>query len=372
MKKLLLFATIFTILTYAGPKADIEAANKLFDAKRNDEAIEILKKSVLVKGEEKEFEEINFFLAKNIAKTEEEVIMYLNKIVEDKNSKTDIAISSSRELLNRVKTDTERIRHAEELNSRLNGENPIVLGQLAYLYDKVDDKDKYNEIYNKAMQNEKVEFKATFLYAITENMLVTGNANGINYANKIIALNKPDISSDVYILLSDYYFDKVNNKKTGEEYLLLSEKTSPKRPGILYAIANRYLAINEKTKAYNYLLKVEKLLPNNSEVTARLFIVSVDLLKTKEEARYATLLKKISKINNVDLGTLLYNNNNIKGAEKYYKLALKEKNSKANLGLAYVEASKGNKTLAIKYAELAKKAKVKGAENILNELKSIK
>lgn len=65
MKKLLLLsATLFTLLTYAGPKADIEAAKKLFEAKKNKEAVELLKKSVLVKGEEKEFEEINFFLAK--------------------------------------------------------------------------------------------------------------------------------------------------------------------------------------------------------------------------------------------------------------------------------------------------------------------
>lgn len=373
MKKLLLLsATLFTLLTYAGPKADIEAAKKLFEAKKNKEAVELLKKSVLVKGEEKEFEEINFFLAKNVAQTAEEVVMYLNRIVADKTSKTDISIASNRELLNRAKTDPERVRLAEELNVRLDGENPIVLGQLAYLYDKVDNKVKYDEIYNKAMKNSNEDFKATFLYAITENMLVTGNANGINFANKILALNKPAVSSEVYLLLSDYYFDKMNNKRKGEEYLLLSEKVAPKSPEILYAIATRYLSINEKVKGYNYLLKVEKLLPNNSEVVARLFVVSVDLGKAKEEVKYGTLLKKLAKINNTNLGTLLYNSDNLKGAEKYYKLGLKEKNAEANLGLAYVEAAKGNKALAIKYAEAAHKAKVQGAETILNELKLMK
>ena len=65
MKKLLLLsATLFTLLTYAGPKADIEAAKKLFEAKKNKEAVELLKKSVLVKGEEKEFEEIDKLLRK--------------------------------------------------------------------------------------------------------------------------------------------------------------------------------------------------------------------------------------------------------------------------------------------------------------------
>lgn len=373
MKKLLLLsATLFTLLTYAGPKADIEAAKKLFEAKKNKEAVELLKKSVLVKGEEKEFEEINFFLAKNVAQTAEEVVMYLNRIVADKTSKTDIAIASNRELLNRAKTDPERVRLAEELNVRLDGENPIVLGQLAYLYDKVDNKVKYDEIYNKAMKNSNEDFKATFLYAITENMLVTGNANGINFANKILALNKSAVSSEVYLLLSDYYFDKMNNKRKGEEYLLLSEKVAPKSPEILYAIATRYLSINEKVKGYNYLLKVEKLLPNNSEVVARLFVVSVDLSKAKEEVKYGTLLKKLAKINNTNLGTLLYNSDNLKGAEKYYKLGLKEKNAEANLGLAYVEAAKGNKALAIRYAEAAHKAKVQGAETILNELKLMK
>ncbi|WP_068268647.1 hypothetical protein [Caviibacter abscessus] len=369
MKKILLTsAALFTILTYAGPKADIEAANKLYEAKKTQEAQELLKKSVLVKGEEKEFEEINLHLAQTVAKTDAEIKMYLGKITANKESKTDIAKYANRQLLNMVSTDKERVALAEELNARYESKDAVTLGQLAYLYDKVENKNKYSEIYNLAMKNTNKNFIATFLYAIAENMLVRGNANGLNFANKVIALNISEISARTHIIISDYYFDILKDKTKGYNSLNSAEKLAPKSAEIIYTIGLRYLTLNELTKSYNYLQKVDKLAPNNSEITMRLFIVSSKIGKTKDEAVYASRLKKLHKANNTMLGTLLLNNNNATGAEKYYKLGLRDKNNDANLGLAYVEAAKGNKAAALKWATTAKQLKVAGAEEFIKQL----
>lgn len=368
MKKILLTsAALLTILSYAGPKADIEAANKLYEAKKPQEAQALLKKSVLVKGEEKEYEEINLHLAQT-AKTEAEAKMYLEKITANKTSKTDVAKYANRQLLNIVTTDKERISLAEELNVRFEGKDPVTLGQLAYLYDKVDNKAKFNEIYNGSVKNTDKNFVATFLFAITENMLVRGNAKGLNYADKLFALNISEISARAHIIVSDYYFDILKDKTKGYKSLGEAEKLSPKTPEVIYTIGLRYLTLNEVTKAYSYLQRTDKLVKDNPEVTMRLFIISAKLGKTKDESTYASRIKKLEKVNNTMLGTVLLNNNILNAAERYYKLGLKDKNNDANLGLAYVEAAKGNKSAAMKWATIAKNLKVKGADEFIKQL----
>ena len=61
------------------------------------------------------------------------------------------------------------------------------------------------------------------------------------------------------------------------------------------------------------------------------------------------------------------------GADKYANKALKDdKNKEANLILAFVQASKGNKGLALKYVREAKKDKIEGAENLEQQILNLK
>ena len=61
------------------------------------------------------------------------------------------------------------------------------------------------------------------------------------------------------------------------------------------------------------------------------------------------------------------------GAENYANKALKDdKNKEANMVLAFVQGSKGNKGLALKYVREAKKDKIEGAEQLEQQILNLK
>lgn len=367
MKKIIAISALLTsLLAIAGPKADLQTASKLLAEKKVDQAIKVLKDSKNTKGEEAEYEYINYVLAQN-AKTPEEAIAYLKKAAENPKSNSRVAVQANRYLLDSAKTNKEKIKYLEMLISRPDQDTVDYIGYLAALYKVENETSKFNDIV-KLIENTKKQDKIDTFNLYLGRVLLGENkeSEGISYLNKAANSKFVNIKSSVYLAYADYYLAKKDAKNV-IKYLNAASIYN----GNYSVISERFLKyLGDVKTAYSYAEKAYNT-DGSAPHLRDVFVLSTIAKDSKGEAKYVSLLKK-KGAKNIVLADLLYNNGIYGPAEKYAKLALKDKAKEADRLLSLIYGNTGKIDLAITHAKKAVANKVTGADNILKQLEAIK
>lgn len=369
MKKIIAISALLTsLLAIAGPKEDINKAEDLFKKGKNEEAIKILKESKNVKGEEAEYELINYELATKFSKTNEEAIEYLKKAAENPKSNSQAAVQANIYLVNSAKTNKERIKYLEMLNERFNKTDLDTLSNLAALYKVENETSKFNDIVKLIENTKRQDVIDNFNLLLGSTLLGTNKeSDGISYLNKAANSKFVNIKSGVYLAYADYYAAK---KDTKNVIKYLNGASIDKENYRL--ISDRFLKyLGDVKTAYSYAEKAYNNSPAVNEYLNYVFALSTITKDSKGEAKYASLLKK-KGAKNITLAVLLHNNGIYEPAEKYAKLALKDKSKEADLVLSLIYGNTGKIDLAITHAKKAVANKVTGADNILKQLEAKK
>ena len=345
MKKIIAISALLTsLLAIAGPKADIQTANKLFAENKRDQAIKVLKDSKNVKGEEAEYEMINYVLAKEYSKSPEEAIEYLKKAVENPKSDSRAAIQANIDLIKIAKTNKEKIKYLEMLNKREG--NFEALSNLAALYKVENETSKFNYIVKSIENTKNQDIIDNFNLLLGKYLLdLNKESDGLSYLNKAENSKFVNVKSKVYLAYAEYYVAK-KDVKNATKYLNAASVDKRNYHLISYRFLNH---LGDVKTAYSYAEKAHKDSPANIEYLKHVFVVSIVAKDSKGEERYASLLKKIGA-KNITLANLLrssaiylnriYRNEIYGSAEKYAKLALKDKSKGADDLLKELEAIK--------------------------------
>lgn len=335
MKKMIIFSTLLTsLLTIAGPKADLERANKLFDENKQEEAIKILKKSKNAKGEEEIYEHINYILSLRYSSSLEEMIGYLKKAVENPESTSQDAVNANYRLVNFVLNE-EKIKYLEILINRIalmNKKDPYIEGVLAGEYKVKNMKDKFNNLL-KSIENSKDQiFIDKFNLSLGNYLLVHyGNIEGQIYLYKAIDSKDINVKSGVYLSLADYNI-RNNNFEMASRRLKEASISEEK-----YAsIANRFKEIGDFKSAYIYSEKAYNFQPNILMYLENAFAFAYKVNDSKAIEKYQNMMKK-KGAKNIHFAYALFNQQIYQGAEEYAKLALKDGSKNASSLLKYIE-----------------------------------
>lgn len=369
MKKIIAISALLTsLLAIAGPKADLQTANKLLAEKKVDQAVKVLKDSKNVKGEEAEYELINYELATKFAKSNEEAIEYLKKAAENPKSNSQAAVQANIYLANSAKTNKEKIKYLEMLNERFNKSDLDTLSVLAALYKVENETSKFNDIVKLIENTKRQDVIDNFNLLLGRALLGTNKeSEGISYLNKAANSKFVNIKSGVYLAYADYYVVKKDAKNVIKYLNAASIDKENYR-----LISDRFLNVLGDVKtAYSYAEKAYNNSPAVNEYLQYVFVLSTITKDSKGEAKYANLLKK-KGAKNITLAVLLHNNGINESAEKYAKLALKDKSKEADFLLSLIYGNTGKIDLAITHAKKAVANKVTGADNVLKQLEAIK
>lgn len=372
MKKLIATTMLLaSLVAIAGPKEDIQKANKLLEQNKLSEAKEVLKKSKKTKGEEAEYELINYELATRFSNTTEEAISYLKKAAENPNSTSQYAVQSNIYLINSSKTNKDKIKYLEMLVARPNQDTVDNVGILAALYKAENQTSKFNDLVKKVEGTKRQDIIDNFNLFLGQTLLLQLNkeSDGMIYLNKAATSKFKNIKASTYLVYADYYVIKKDAKKVAS-YLNSAAQINPDT-NTYSIVADRFVTrLGDLKSAYSYAEKAYKLEPKSKQLLNQVFIYAVANKDSKAEAKYADLIKK--DVKNIGVAFLLHQNGLFDASEKYAKLALKDKSKEADLLLAAIYGNTGKLDLAITHAKNAVKNKVEGAQKILTQLEAIK
>ncbi len=358
MKKIItLSALIVSMLTLAGPKADLEKAKKLIQENKEKEAVKVLRNSKEAKGEEKEFEKINFNLGQYYLsnKNNEEAIKYLEKVSKNTSSKTNEAKASDDYLYQLSKTNSDKIKYLERLSNRLDNKNMEMLVGLVLLNEKENNSDKIKEILKKAKSNGADFLDQLYLFVAQEIIMEDYN-KADKYIDKALKSKNPKVLASTHFLLAAYNLEKGNEDKAISE-MKKSESSLPNDAETLFNIAELYRAKGDLKENYNYLKKSYKLSPKEPAIILNLMLNSFKQKNTKEENKWLGILRNTNKeYTDLNIAAVFLENSELQISEKYAKKAVK-KDGKANLLLSYIYFQENKKDLAITYAKKALKVK---------------
>ncbi|WP_314011329.1 hypothetical protein [Pseudostreptobacillus hongkongensis] len=381
-KKLLILATlIISTLSVAGTKEDYEAAYKKYETSKNIEQYEkdLLefvsknKQDVYVNGAKIDLAQIE--LSK---KNPSRALAYYKDILND----TTLSNSDREEILKTIYVLTddlnERVKVLDQL-LKLNAKSVLYQSEKVKVYNSLGKKSEATKLYNdfaKALsENEKLEFNA---------LLIEGYINDSKdtEAEELAKTLANDKSSNVK-LTGKYYLGIIEAKKQDYTKAILnleeaSKLGSSKNIDVELMLYNIYQGTGNYEKALEKAL-VLKDLTKSGDTYLDVIVLAERLKKTKvaedairELRTQITDKETLANINYV-LAKSLVDQGLDQSAEKYAKKAISEdKNSAGNGVLAVIYGRKGNKKEALKYLDLAKKAKVQGLETLekqLNELK---
>ncbi len=375
MKKIIaLTALLASMSIFAGPKADLEKAEKLIKQNKIEEAMNIFKKSKKVKGEEKEYEKVNVSLALYYInqKNEEEAMKYLNKVSEDLSSKTEEAKMSDNYLYQLSKSNKDKIKYLTRFSNRMDNKELNVLVALVYLNTVENNNLEVNRIMSEANKNG-INFVELLNYNLISTLILEDYAKAEIYINKSLNSKNSNIVANTHLLLAMYNFENKNDDKANIE-LEKAEKKGENNPEILYKISEIYKVKGDLNKNYEYLKKAYKLAPKEEIIILNLILNSFDRKDEKSENRWIGILKNLNKnYNYLSIAAVYLQNNEFDIAEKYALKAVKT-DSKANLMLAIIYGNKGDKDLSEKYAKkaLENEETKKDAQQIFKQLKKFK
>lgn len=369
MKKILaISAMIASLVALAGPKEDINKANDLFKKGKNEEAIKILKESKNAKGENVEYEYINYILATSFSKSEEEAVMYLKKACEDKTSKSQYAINANILLADHAKTLKEKIEYLEMLDARV-GDQIDVMVNLAFDYKSTNETEKLATL-NKRVEAKGEDFKNAFEITLGKLYLKKGNeTEAMLHLNKTLNSKETVIASETNLLLGEYNLLEKKDAKKANSYFEKAIKLNPKEDMLYARIGVIYTNVNELAKAKKYFLKAYELNKQIEPNVKNLFTLAILSKDAKDEAKYANIIK--AKQGYYGVAQYLLTINDLNDAEKYAKMAIAGKEKGAELIMAITLGKMGKLDSALKVAKEASNKKIEGADKLVQEIEML-
>ena len=236
-----------------------------------------------------------------------------------------------------------------------------------------------HKLFKELTPNLTEEQKILFYNKLAEDYISEKSPNeAITISDLLIALNSSE--AKVYgNMYKSYANISLNKLDEAEKFALEAEKLSNnslESENLLYQIYNskgdlkkaldKAIILKNATKTQEFYLDVILL----AEIAKNTKVVNDTIKELKENK---DIKDDVKKNLNILIANGFVNLGYLDGAEDYANKALKvDKNKEANMVLAFVQGSKGNKGLALKYVREAKKDKIEGAEQLEQQILNLK
>ena len=379
-KLMILTAIIATTLGMAGTKEDLETASKNYSSTKNIEKLE----SDLVNISKQKSDEYTIQAKIELARLKasqnklDESKKYLNEILNDSVSTNQVKEFVYTQLYGISNNRNERISYLNEL-AKLNSKELGYKVALIKEYTLSGNKVEADKLFKELTPNLTEEQKILFYNKLAEEYISEKSPNeAITISDLLIALNSSE--AKVYgNMYKSYANISLNKLDEAEKYALEAEKLSNnslESENLLYQIYNskgdlkkaldKAIILKNATKTQEFYLDVILL----AEIAKNTKVVNDTIKELKENK---DIKDDIKKNLNILIANGFVNLGYLDGAEDYANKALKvDKNKEANMVLAFVQGSKGNKGLALKYVREAKKDKIEGAEQLEQQILNLK
>lgn len=380
-RKLMIFtAIIATTLGMAGTKEDLETAAKNYSSTKNIEKLE----SDLVNISKQKSDEYTIQAKIELARLKasqnklDESKKYLNEILNDSVSTNQVKEFVYTQLYGISNDRNERISYLNEL-AKLNSKELGYKVALIKEYTLSGNKVEADKLFKELTPNLTEEQKILFYNKLAEDYISEKSPNeAITISDLLIALNSSE--AKVYgNMYKSYANISLNKLDEAEKYALEAEKLSNnslESENLLYQIYNskgdlkkaldKAIILKNATKTQEFYLDVILL----AEIAKNTKVVNDTIKELKENK---DIKDDVKKNLNILIANGFVNLGYLDGAEDYANKALKvDKNKEANMVLAFVQGSKGNKGLALKYVREAKKDKIEGAEQLEQQILNLK
>lgn len=379
-KLMILTAIIATTLGMAGTKEDLETAAKNYSSTKNIEKLE----SDLVNISKQKSDEYTIQAKIELARLKasqnklDESKKYLNEILNDSVSTNQVKEFVYTQLYGISNNRNERISYLNELaklNSKELGYKVALIKEYTLLGNKVE----ADKLFKELTPNLTEEQKILFYNKLAEDYISEKAPNeAITISDLLIALNSTE--AKVYgNMYKSYANISLNKLDEAEKFALEAEKLSNnslESENLLYQIYNskgdlkkaldKAIILKNATKTQEFYLDVILL----AEIAKNTKVVNDTIKELKENK---DIKDDVKKNLNILIANGFVNLGYLDGAEDYANKALKiDKNKEANMVLAFVQGSKGNKGLALKYVREAKKDKIEGAEQLEQQILNLK
>lgn len=379
-KLMILTAIIATTLGMAGTKEDLETAAKNYSSTKNIEKLE----SDLVNISKQKSDEYTIQAKIELARLKasqnklDESKKYLNEILNDSVSTNQVKEFVYTQLYGISNNRNERISYLNEL-AKLNSKELGYKVALIKEYTLSGNKVESDKLFKELIPNLTEEQKILFYNKLAEDYISEKAPNeAITISDLLIALNSSE--AKVYgNMYKSYANISLNKLDEAEKYALEAEKLSNnslESENLLYQIYNskgdlnkaldKAIILKNATKTQEFYLDVILL----AEIAKNTKVVNDTIKELKENK---DIKDDVKKNLNILIANGFVNLGYLDGAEDYANKALKvDKNKEANMVLAFVQGSKGNKGLALKYVREAKKDKIEGAEQLEQQILNLK
>lgn len=379
-KLMILTAIIATTLGMAGTKEDLETAAKNYSSTKNIEKLE----SDLVNISKQKSDEYTIQAKIELARLKasqnklDESKKYLNEILNDSVSTNQVKEFVYTQLYGISNNRNERISYLNEL-AKLNSKELGYKVALIKEYTLSGNKVEADKLFKELTPNLTEEQKILFYNKLAEDYISEKSPNeAITISDLLIALNSTE--AKVYgNMYKSYANISLNKLDEAEKYALEAEKLSNnslESENLLYQIYNskgdlkkaldKAIILKNATKTQEFYLDVILL----AEIAKNTKVVNDTIKELKENK---DIKDDVKKNLNILIANGFVNLGYLDGAEDYANKALKvDKNKEANMVLAFVQGSKGNKGLALKYVREAKKDKIEGAEQLEQQILNLK
>lgn len=379
-KLMILTAIIATTLGMAGTKEDLETAAKNYSSTKNIEKLE----SDLVNISKQKSDEYTIQAKIELARLKasqnklDESKKYLNEILNDSVSTNQVKEFVYTQLYGISNNRNERISYLNEL-AKLNSKELGYKVALIKEYTLSGNKVEADKLFKELTPNLTEEQKILFYNKLAEDYISEKSPNeAITISDLLIALNSSE--AKVYgNMYKSYANISLNKLDEAEKFALEAEKLSNnslESENLLYQIYNskgdlkkaldKAIILKNATKTQEFYLDVILL----AEIAKNTKVVNDTIKELKENK---DIKDDVKKNLNILIANGFVNLGYLDGAEDYANKALKvDKNKEANMVLAFVQGSKGNKGLALKYVREAKKDKIEGAEQLEQQILNLK
>ena len=382
MKRKLMILTVIiaTTLGMAGTKEDLETAAKNYSSTKNIEKLE----SDLVNISKQKSDEYTIQAKIELARLKasqnklDESKKYLNEILNDSVSTNQVKEFVYTQLYGISNNRNERISYLNEL-AKLNSKELGYKVALIKEYTLSGNKVEADKLFKELTPNLTEEQKILFYNKLAEEYISEKSPNeAIAISDLLISLNSSE--AKVYgNMYKSYANISLNKLDEAEKFALEAEKLSNnslESENLLYQIYNskgdlkkaldKAIILKNATKTQEFYLDVILL----AEIAKNTKVVNDTIKELKENK---DIKDDIKKNLNILIANGFVNLGYLDGAENYANKALKvDKNKEANMVLAFVQGSKGNKGLALKYVREAKKDKIEGAEQLEQQILNLK
>ena len=379
-KLMILTAIIATTLGMAGTKEDLETAAKNYSSTKNIEKLE----SDLVNISKQKSDEYTIQAKIELARLKasqnklDESKKYLNEILNDSVSTNQVKEFVYTQLYGISNNRNERISYLNEL-AKLNSKELGYKVALIKEYTLSGNKVEADKLFKELTPNLTEEQKILFYNKLAEEYISEKSPNeAIAISDLLISLNSSE--AKVYgNMYKSYANISLNKLDEAEKFALEAEKLSNnslESENLLYQIYNskgdlnkaldKAIILKNATKTQEFYLDVILL----AEIAKNTKVVNDTIKELKENK---DIKDDVKKNLNILIANGFVNLGYLDGAEDYANKALKvDKNKEANMVLAFVQGSKGNKGLALKYVREAKKDKIEGAEQLEQQILNLK